>query len=472
MPTQYLLQEADRRIARTAESEALSLNLSGLDLTMIPKPVFQLANLEVLELVSNQLTAIPEALSRLTKLQKLYLGNNQISVIPRWVGQLANLREFHLSNNQIAAIPEALGQLASLRKLHLSDNQIAAIPEALGQLAGLRELRLNNNRIAAIPEALGQLASLQELHLSSNQITAIPAALGRLTYLYLLYVGHNQIAAIPEALCQIANLQLLDFDDNQITVIPEALGQLTNLRELNLSHNQITAIPEIFGEMPKLTGLYLHGNPGLGIPREILGPSRDDVKSGNKQPKPPREIVDYFKSLTDAKPLNEAKLIMVGQGAVGKTSLVKTLTTGKFKGGEMSTEGIKISDWSCSIAGNNRVKVHIWDFGGQEMMHATHQFFLTARSLYLLVLNRRTGGCDREGDYWLRLIRAFGGKDAPVIVVLNKHKSEPFDVNRGGLAGEVRGQHQGLCGDRLRRREIHHRAKAENPGAAPGDDEP
>src|SRR5437870_5822303 len=73
------------------------------------------------------------------------------------------------------------------------------------------------------------------------------------------------------------------------------------------------------------------------------------------------------------------------------------------------------------------VAVHIWDFGGQEMMHATHQFFLTARSLYLLVLNRRPGGINREADYWFRLVRAFGGKDAPVIVVLNKQKDEPFD---------------------------------------------
>jgi len=29
--------------------------------------------------------------------------------------------------------------------------------------------------------------------------------------------------------------------------------------------------------------------------------------------------------------------------------------------------------------------VNIWDFGGQEIYHATHQFFLTHRSLYLLL---------------------------------------------------------------------------------------
>ena len=125
--------------------------------------------------------------------------------------------------------------------------------------------------------------------------------------------------------------------------------------------------------------------------------------------------------------------------------------TGKFNSREKTTEGIKISDWSCALNRKNKATIHIWDFGGQDIMHATHQFFLTARTLYLLVLTRRQGGYDEEVDYWLRLIRAFGGKDAPVIVALNKQKDEPFDVNRGGwLAGKIRQQHKGIRGNGLR----------------------
>jgi internalin A len=65
-------------------------------------------------------------------------------------------------------------------------------------------------------------------------------------------------------------------------------------------------------------------------------------------------------------------------------------------------------------------------------MHATHQFFLTQRSLYLLVLNGREGGEDADAEYWLKLIESFGG-ESPVIVVLNKIKEHPFDVNRRAL---------------------------------------
>jgi internalin A len=78
------------------------------------------------------------------------------------------------------------------------------------------------------------------------------------------------------------------------------------------------------------------------------------------------------------------------------------------------------------------VRLHIWDFGGQEIMHSTHQFFLTQRSLYLLVLNGRQGHEDADADYWLSLIDSFG-EGSPVLVVLNKIKEHPFDLNRRAL---------------------------------------
>jgi len=130
--------------------------------------------------------------------------------------------------------------------------------------------------------------------------------------------------------------------------------------------------------------------------------------------------------------LNEAKLILVGRGAVGKTSIVQRLVDDRFDPNEKKTEGIQITEWPLRLHDYEDIQLHIWDFGGQEIMHATHQFFLTQRSLYLLVLNGREGGEDADADYWLKLITSFGG-DSPVIVVLNKIKEHPFDLNRLAL---------------------------------------
>ena len=60
-------------------------------------------------------------------------------------------------------------------------------------------------------------------------------------------------------------------------------------------------------------------------------------------------------------------------------------------------------------------------------MHATHQFFLSRRSLYVLVLDGRR---DERPEYWLRYIATFGG-GSPVLVVLNKYDTNPsFDLNQ------------------------------------------
>src|SRR5262249_13143716 len=58
-------------------------------------------------------------------------------------------------------------------------------------------------------------------------------------------------------------------------------------------------------------------------------------------------------------------------------------------------------------------------FGGQVVLHSMHEFFLTARSLYLLVLGERDDMLERDAAYWLQLIRSYAG-DAPVVVALNK----------------------------------------------------
>ena len=104
----------------------------------------------------------------------------------------------------------------------------------------------------------------------------------------------------------------------------------------------------------------------------------------------------------------------------------------RFDPDEGKTEGINITEWRTQLRQNEEVRLNIWDFGGQEIMHATHQFFLTERSLYLLVLNGREGGEDADAEYWLKLIDSFG-RGSPVIVVLNKIKMHPFDLNRRAL---------------------------------------
>jgi small GTP-binding protein len=402
-------------------SNLTSLYLSDNQITAIPDAIGNLTNLTGLSLSDNQITVIPDAIGNLANLTGLSLYNNQITVIPDAIGNLVNLTGLYLSSNQITVIPDAITQLAKLTSLSLSSNQITAIPDAIGNLANLTELHLGSNQITAIPDAIGNLINLTVLNLDSDQITVIPEAISNLTNLIALDLGSNQITVIPEAISNLTNLTVLYFDSNQITQIPNAIANLVNLTNLYLSRNQITAIPDSISNLANLTYLDLSNNP-LPIPPEIL----DDYNN-------PAAIISYWQKLKQGqrKHLNEAKVILIGHGAVGKTSLARQLIDHDFKPDENKTEGIDIRHWQI-VAREETVNLRVWDFGGQEIMHATHQFFLTERSLYLLVLNARKDEGNNDVEYWLKIIESFG-KDAPVLIIANKSDEHPLKLNHRHL---------------------------------------
>ncbi len=122
-------------------------------------------------------------------------------------------------------------------------------------------------------------------------------------------------------------------------------------------------------------------------------------------------------------PLNEAKLLLVGNEAAGKTSLVRYLVDNlPRRDSEDPTRGTAIREkidtksWLADQSGG--ITLNVWDFGGQVIMRGTHQYFLTRRSLYLLVLDARFED-DLSIYDWLRIIRN-RADDSPVIVVINK----------------------------------------------------
>jgi small GTP-binding protein len=124
--------------------------------------------------------------------------------------------------------------------------------------------------------------------------------------------------------------------------------------------------------------------------------------------------------------LREIKVLFVGDGGSGKSSLLRHLVQKPFDSDQQQTHGIDIVQRSIKQSGND-IQLNLWDFGGQEIMHSTHQFFLSQRSFYVLVLDGRK---EEDPEYWLHLIDTFGGK-SPVLVVLNKIDEHPaFDVNR------------------------------------------
>ncbi len=129
--------------------------------------------------------------------------------------------------------------------------------------------------------------------------------------------------------------------------------------------------------------------------------------------------------------VNEAKLIFVGNGRVGKTSLSKVLAGENFDPGENSTHGVRIKSWPVQLPDGRSLKINVWDFGGQEVYHNTHRFFLTTRALYMLVWDKTAQEDalqhpDRDDhernfthEYWLQNVKMLSA-GSPVLMVQNK----------------------------------------------------
>jgi len=211
---------------------------------------------------------------------------------------------------------------------------------------------------------------------------------------------------------------------NAIISIPSEIATLENLRVLKMRANRITGIPDTLSALKDLREFDLNENPLPKIPPEILDRSSD-----------PQRIINFLVEIQRSDRLlrlNEAKLILVGQGSVGKTSLSKRIMEGTFDSDESKTDGIAINRWKLAERGQDDLQINIWDFGGQEIMHSTHQFFLTKRSLYVVVIDARQGEHENRLEYWLKMVESFGAA-SPTIVVINKLDQHALEINRRGL---------------------------------------
>jgi internalin A len=183
----------------------------------------------------------------------------------------------------------------------------------------------------------------------------------------------------------------LDLHDLGLTELPASIGQLAQLQLLDLFNNQLTALPESLKRLTKLQRLLLHNNPALGLPPEVLGPTWHEVERGKTPAKSKAILAYYFRTRDQRRALNEVKLLLVGRGGSGKTSIVRRLVENKFNPRQKETPGISIMPWEVKC-GRQQVRVHVWDFAGQVITHAAHQFFMTHRSVYVLVLSGREPG--------------------------------------------------------------------------------
>jgi internalin A len=317
-----------------------------------------------------------------------------------------------------------------LKELDLSNDlrtndkeRLTDIPTEVFGLEWLEVLNLSGNKLTTLPETITRLQQLTSLDLSRNQLTTLPELITRLPQLTSLDLSGNKLTTLPEAIARLQQLTSLDLSFNQLTTLPETIAPLEQLTSLNLSLNQLTTLPEAIAYLQQLTSLDLSFN-------HIQKPPPEVVKQGIKA------IRDYFRQLKEEGTdyLYEAKLLIVGEAGAGKTTLANKIKDENYQlREEDSTKGIEVIKCGFPMENGREFRVNIWDFGGQEIYHATHQFFLTKRSLYVLVADTRKE--DTDFDYWLNVVELLSD-NSPLLIIKNEKQDRHREINELQLRGQ------------------------------------
>jgi internalin A len=356
-----------------------------------------------------KLTSVPAEVFELEHLRTLNLSGNYLIEVPKSILKLSNLTSLDLSDNGFEFLPEVVVQLQSLRVLDLSHNQLKCISSAIAQLRNLRSLDLGDTGLSIVPEWIAQLQNLRSLDLGYNRLTTVVNAIAQLQNLTQLQLCNNHLQFIPDPIYELRSLKVLDF---------------RNVITLSSEQNRIEEISSKVLQLEDLEGLYLGGNSIKAPPPEVVNKGLKAIKNYFRQLE--AEGKDY---------LYEAKMLIVGEGAAGKTTLAKKIENPNYqlREDEISTEGIDVTQWNFFMDSGQTFRVNIWDFGGQEIYHATHQFFLTKRSLYTLVADTRKE--DTDFYYWLHIIELLS-ENSPLLIIKNEKQDRQREINERQLRGQ------------------------------------
>jgi internalin A len=410
-------------------------------------PLQQLTRLTELDFSSNQVSDLGP-LQQLTKLTELYFWNNQVSDLGP-LQQLTKLTELNFSSNQVSDLGP-VQQLNQLNKLYFWNNQVSDLGP-LQQLTELTELEFSSNQVSDL-RPLQQLTKLTELDFNSNQVSDLEP-LKELTRLTALYFSDNQVSDL-QPLQQLTNLTELDFSDNQVSDL-QPLQQLNQLNKLYFWNNQVSDLGPL-QQLNQLTILDFNSNQVSDlrtIKNLILNSDIEIIFTDNPIEYPPLTLLEdrekstiqlkaYFNldstqhatEGTHKKIVPEQRILIIGNGVVGKSHLVEKLIVGELKRKIHSTHGMSYREWKTHLPlkvqkrNPNNAFYRILDFGGQEYFHDIHHLFFTQQTKGLLVyctkqspsqpgFNSSVGNIEPNEinlplEYWLEAIEYFSFQKA------------------------------------------------------------
>jgi small GTP-binding protein len=114
------------------------------------------------------------------------------------------------------------------------------------------------------------------------------------------------------------------------------------------------------------------------------------------------------------------KIILIGPGSVGKTSLVDRFVHNKFSTSYKMTMGVDLLNKELEIDGY-KVKLNLWDIGGQERLKYMRRNYYRGTSGALMLFDlSRSFTYEVLTKKWYSEMNKYVGYDVPFILIGNK----------------------------------------------------
>lgn len=280
--------------------------------------------------------------------------------------------------------------------------------------------------IPIFPSKIGLLKDLESLIIDSEYISSLPKEIGELDFLKELVLRLENLHELPEWILSMQGIEILDLYGTQIKEIPKEINNLINLRILDLCCTHLKKLPHTILDLnlPFKDHFNEDDTPGIYLcDFTCENPSTEIVLGGQ------RRLKIYYNS-NEVVSQNEVRVVLLGLKGCGKTSMsqrFEEMEDGRihYKRNNSWTQGIAITTVKTSEGG----VLHIWDFGGQEIMLSTHTLFLSDNCIYVIVLNARQGD---EPERWLDYVSQYGRQSSVFIVNnhMDKADMQQIDINK------------------------------------------
>ena len=379
------------------------------------KPLAGCTALRTLDCSNTQVSDL-KPLAGCTALRTLDCSNTQVNDLEPLAGCTA-LRTLNCSNTQVSD----LKPLAGCTALHTLDCSVTQVSD-LEPLAGCTALHTLDCSVTQVSDlkSLAGCTALRTLECAGTVVSDLEPLAG-CTALHTLDCSVTQVSYL-EPLAGCTALRRLNCAESQVSDL-EPLAGCKSLNFLNCSCCHLISIPPDILSLPELSHLELFEATVVGMPPAGVLPTYQGENCLER-------IRAYVADLAEgAEDLLSVKLLVLGNGGVGKTQIARWLAGESFDLDWNSTHGIKVS--SAIVRGDPESRLYIWDFGGQDIYLGAHALFLTSPAILAVVWAEDTEGPEthRIGElefrnqplpYWIDVARHQGHAYSPLLILQSK----------------------------------------------------